>query len=82
MHDLETSIQVLQCEYDDPLSTPRQKKPASRTVGPRPGPWTHCPPLKNPFTLTRMADVTFLQGRTQVSAWTNCPTFLTDLAVQ
>ncbi|KAG8270149.1 hypothetical protein J6590_091462 [Homalodisca vitripennis] len=25
--DLETSIQVLQCEYDDPLSTPRQKKP-------------------------------------------------------
>ncbi|KAG8301990.1 hypothetical protein J6590_040235 [Homalodisca vitripennis] len=44
--DLETSIQVLQCEYDDPLSTPRQKKPVSRTVGPRPGPWTYCPPLK------------------------------------
>ncbi|KAG8324494.1 hypothetical protein J6590_091085 [Homalodisca vitripennis] len=25
-------------EYDDPLSTPRQKKPVSRTAGPRPGP--------------------------------------------
>ncbi|KAG8322492.1 hypothetical protein J6590_020192 [Homalodisca vitripennis] len=37
---------LLQCEYDDPLSTPRQKKPVSRTVGPRPGPWTYCPPLK------------------------------------
>ncbi|KAG8281965.1 hypothetical protein J6590_048082 [Homalodisca vitripennis] len=45
--DLETSIQVLQCEYDDPLSTPRQKKPVSRTVGPRSRPGTHCPPLKN-----------------------------------
>ncbi|KAG8331481.1 hypothetical protein J6590_041095 [Homalodisca vitripennis] len=45
--DFETSIQVLQCEYDDPLSTPRQKKPVSRTVSPRPVPWTYCPPLKN-----------------------------------
>ncbi|KAG8308675.1 hypothetical protein J6590_104221, partial [Homalodisca vitripennis] len=41
----------LQCEYDS-LSTPRQKKPVSRTVGPRPGPWTHCPPLKNFMTWT------------------------------
>ncbi|KAG8295069.1 hypothetical protein J6590_088768 [Homalodisca vitripennis] len=47
MDDLKTSIQVLQCEYDDLLSTPRQKNPVSRTVGPRPGPRTHCPPLKN-----------------------------------
>ncbi|KAG8285151.1 hypothetical protein J6590_086521 [Homalodisca vitripennis] len=44
---LETSVQVLQCEYDDPWSTPRQKKPVSRAVRPRPGPCTHCPPLKN-----------------------------------
>ncbi|KAG8259444.1 hypothetical protein J6590_014913 [Homalodisca vitripennis] len=42
---------LLQCEYDDSLSTPRQKKPVSRTVGPRPGPWTHCPPLKKQFEL-------------------------------
>ncbi|KAG8251416.1 hypothetical protein J6590_080415 [Homalodisca vitripennis] len=34
------------CEYDDPLSTPRQKKPVSRTVSPRLVPWTYCPPLK------------------------------------
>ncbi|KAG8282525.1 hypothetical protein J6590_036489 [Homalodisca vitripennis] len=27
-------------------STPRQKKPVSRTVGPRSRPGTHCPPLK------------------------------------
>ncbi|KAG8256999.1 hypothetical protein J6590_057794 [Homalodisca vitripennis] len=50
--DFETSIQVLQCEYDDPLSTPRQKKPVSRTVSPRPVPWTYCPPLKNVMTWT------------------------------
>ncbi|KAG8326266.1 hypothetical protein J6590_046533 [Homalodisca vitripennis] len=41
-----TLVQVLQSEYDDPLSTPRQKKPVSRTVGPRSRPGTHCPPLK------------------------------------
>ncbi|KAG8303753.1 hypothetical protein J6590_002759 [Homalodisca vitripennis] len=44
--DLETSLQVLQNEYDDPLSTYSQMKPLSRTVGPGPGLWTHCPPLR------------------------------------
>ncbi|KAG8254182.1 hypothetical protein J6590_015068 [Homalodisca vitripennis] len=44
--DLETSLQVLQSEYYDPLSTLSQKRPVSRTVGPRPVPWTHCPPLR------------------------------------
>ncbi|KAG8241527.1 hypothetical protein J6590_085019 [Homalodisca vitripennis] len=43
--DLRTHVQVLQSQYD-PLSTPRQKKPVSRTVDPRPGPWTQCPPFK------------------------------------
>ncbi|KAG8259711.1 hypothetical protein J6590_008747 [Homalodisca vitripennis] len=33
-------------EYGDPLSTPRQMKPVSRTVGPRSRPGTHCPPLQ------------------------------------
>ncbi|KAG8240900.1 hypothetical protein J6590_099272, partial [Homalodisca vitripennis] len=33
-------------EYDDPLSTPRLKKLVSRSVGPRPGPWTFCLHLK------------------------------------
>ncbi|KAG8255619.1 hypothetical protein J6590_088242 [Homalodisca vitripennis] len=51
------------CEYDDPLSTPRQKKPMSRTVGPRPGPWTLCPPTWAMTTnQAKLGDVTFIDS--------------------
>ncbi|KAG8241450.1 hypothetical protein J6590_086958 [Homalodisca vitripennis] len=81
-------LQVLQCEYDDPLSTPRQKKSVSRTVGPRPGPWTYCPPLKNfmtwtysPFTanIDHHKNITKFRELQEI-AWT--PHNKTQLAVQ
>ncbi|KAG8285896.1 hypothetical protein J6590_071312 [Homalodisca vitripennis] len=68
MDDLETSIQVLQCEYDDLLSTPRQKNPVSRTVGPRPGPRTHCPPLKK---IRHDHDQSYVQKRCLIRQFCN-----------